>query len=245
MQTSIIIKESDKESKFEQKVLPKIKERLDKSDCQLNYQFEYSEDPAFHRQRILNDMIVEATTPVVINYDCDVLLPLASYEKAYRLILDRKADLVYPYAKGKFQRQVFAENSLIQTFLDSGMSLAIFRGYTQKFDAQYGFCQFFLRDSYIEGGMENENFVSYAPEDFERHFRFKTLGYNIKRIKNIIYHIEHSRTDNSSRSNPNMASNEAEWEKIQKFNRKELWQYISDQKYYKQRMNQLKNSSSR
>ena len=35
--------------------------------------------------------------------------------------------------------------------------------------------------SIIEGGMENENFRAYAPEDKERYFRFTTLGYKVGR----------------------------------------------------------------
>ena len=39
-----------------------------------------------------------------------------------------------------------------------------------------------LQDKCIqEGGMENENFKAYAPEDKERFYRFTTLGYSVGR----------------------------------------------------------------
>ena len=47
-----------------------------------------------------------------------------------------------------------------------------------KYDAKYGFCQFFNREVYIEGGLENENFVIFF-EDVERFYRFTTLGYSV------------------------------------------------------------------
>lgn len=239
MKTNILIKECDNEPQFEAQVLPFIEKIRANSQSNLSYVFEHATGPAFHRQRLLNDMILQTTSPVVVNYDCDVLLPLSSYKKAYELIINGKADLVYPYGDGMYQSQVFANDALTEAFLSSGFDLETFKGHMNKKTAKYGFCQFFDRKVYIEGGLENENFVSYAPEDFERYYRYKKLGYKVKRIKDTLYHLEHSRSINSSTSNPHMAANNAEWEKIQRFNRKELWQYISNQPYYKKRMMEI------
>ena len=102
--------------------------------------------------------------------------------------------------------------------------------------AKYGFVQFFNRGVYIEGGMENENFVAYAPEDAERYHRFKSFGYNVQRINNLVYHLEHSRTINSSLSNPFMANNNGEWEKARHMSPDEYKKYLYEQPYYRRRV---------
>ncbi len=165
--TNIIVKEVDSSSVFVEQVLPQIEEFCeDISD--LKHIFEQSESPEFHRQRILNDMILQSTTEIVVNYDCDILLPVQSYVNAYNLILDGSSDVVYPYGDGMYQKQVFADDELVSDFLNSDFEFSILESKSRDYDAKYGFCQFFNRKVYIDGGLENENFVSYAPEDVER-----------------------------------------------------------------------------
>ena len=79
--TNIIVKEVDKESVFQTEVLPIFEEILE-VDLWKNFHhiFERSEEPLFHRQRVLNEMIAECETDIVVNYDCDVILPMKSYE---------------------------------------------------------------------------------------------------------------------------------------------------------------------
>ena len=99
--------------------------------------------------------------------------------------------------------------------------------------SDFGWAQFFKRRVYIEGGMENENFKAYAPEDKERFFRFNKLGYKVGRINDYVYHLEHARGENSWFSNPHMQSNMSEWEKIQSMSKNNLLQYYSEQEYLK------------
>ena len=86
--TNIIVKEVDKESVFQTEVLPIFEEILE-VDLWKNFHhiFERSEEPLFHRQRVLNEMIAECDTDIVVNYDCDVILPMKSYELAYNGIV--------------------------------------------------------------------------------------------------------------------------------------------------------------
>ena len=35
-----------------------------------------TDEPLFHRQKVLNEMIMVASTEIVVNYDCDVILQL-------------------------------------------------------------------------------------------------------------------------------------------------------------------------
>jgi len=57
------------------------------------------------------------------------------------------------------------------------------------------------------------------------------MGYNVGRVNNFVYHLEHARGQNSWFINPYMQSNNNEWEKIQKFNEQELKEYYLKQEY--------------
>ena len=85
--TNLIIKEVDSESIFEQQALPQIKEYLG-DVSRIKHIFEKSDSLEFHRQKVLNEMIMDTSTEIVVNYDCDVVLPIHSYQDAYNLILN-------------------------------------------------------------------------------------------------------------------------------------------------------------
>ena len=227
--TNIIIKEVDSESVFEKEALPILKNILD-VDVDVNHIFEKSDAPLFHRQKVLNEMIMEADTEIVINYDCDVILPIESYQQAYESILDETYDVVYPYGQGTYQYQVPASDEVVSHFLETG-DFGYLKSKSKNHTSDFGWVQFFNRQVYIDGGMENENFKAYAPEDKERFYRFNTLGYNVGRIDDSVYHLEHARGENSWFSNPHMSSNIGEWEKIQSMDKKTLVEYYSTQQY--------------
>jgi hypothetical protein len=229
--TNIIIKEVDKESVFQRDALPILKDILD-VDINANHIFEQSNDSSFHRQRVLNEMIVESNTDIVVNYDCDALLPIDSYVKAYQSILSGECDVVYPYGQGMYQYQVKATDEIVSQFLQT-YDFDILEKNSNQYTSDFGWVQFFNRQVYIKGGMENENFIAYAPEDKERFYRFATLGYNVGRIDNYVYHLEHARGHNSWLNNPHMQNNNNIWEEIQKMDQNKLREYYSDQEYLK------------
>jgi hypothetical protein len=227
--TNIIIKEVDTESIFIRDVLPVISDAFD-VETHIFHIFEKSNEPLFHRQRVLNEMIIESKTEIVVNYDCDVLLPIESYRLAYQNILDGVYDVVYPYGSGMFQKQVKATDEVVSQFLQS-LNYQYLDDVSNIHTSDFGWAQFFRRKVYIDGGMENENFRAYAPEDKERFYRFTILGYNVGRVENIVYHLEHTRGENSWFSNPHMQSNMQEWEKIQSMTKEQLLDYYSKQEY--------------
>mgnify|MGYP003112824426 FL=1 len=233
--TTVMVKEVDEHSRFVTEALPQIVQFCDNIDGLL-HSFEHTTAPTFHRQRVLNDMIMEAKTEIVVNYDCDILLPVGSYLSAYNSILDNEADVVYPYGDGEYQYRVMADDDLVSEFLSNDFDFSILEKKSTKYDAKYGFCQFFNREVYIEGGLENENFVAYAPEDVERFYRFGTLGYSVGRLNGMVYHLEHERTPNSWFTNPHMAENNEEWNKVQKMDSETLRKYITSQDYYQRRI---------
>ena len=234
--TNVIVKEVDSEPVFEENVLPQIKEFIG-NDINLVHIFEKSDDPVFYRMHILNEMLAMSKTDVVINYDCDVLMPVETYVNAYESILNGACDVVYPYGNGNFQKQVHVTDEIVSDFLNNDFDLSILDKSSQVSTSDFGWVQFFNRSVYIEGGMENENFRGSSPEDKERFFRFTTLEYKVGRIDNWIYHLEHSRGANSwpesIRGNPYMAQNFEVWNHLQTLNKQKLKEYYSNQDYIK------------
>ncbi len=234
--TKIIVKEVDWTSVFEESILPQLKEYFDNLS-NLIHIFEESEDSVFYRMHILNEMLSVSKTDVVINYDCDVLLPIDSYVNAYKSIINGESDVVYPFGSGNYQKQIFADDELVSEFLSNDFDFSILEKKSNICTSDFGWIQFFNRQVYVDGGMENENFRGSSPEDKERFFRFTTLGYNVNRIDNYIYHLEHSRGQNSwpvsYQGNPYMQDNISLWKKIQTMNKEQLKNYYSSQDYLK------------
>lgn len=233
--TKVIIKEVDSKPLLEDYVLSQIKEFLDEDEFNnLTYLFEHSENSEFHRMKILNEMLNIVDTDVVANYDSDVLLKPETCEKSVDLILNEKYDLIYPYEFGNYQYQIFTTDEIVTNFINSNFDFSILENSSDIYLSEFGHVQFFKTKSYIEGGMENENFISWSPEDKERYFRFNTLGYNVGRIKNsYVYHLEHFRGYNSGFSNPYILNNNNLWDYLQKLNEKQLKRYYESQKYLK------------
>ena len=106
-------------------------------------------------------------TPVVVNYDSDILLPKNSYIKARDEIIKGSVNLVYPYGMGDWQFQLKTNDSEVTNFINSNFNFESFKNY-RKWDAKFGFCQFFNTEEYKKWGMENENFIAYGYEDDEK-----------------------------------------------------------------------------
>ena len=253
---TVTIKEVDSERRFETYAFPIIKELTNTKNLNHIFEQETRTDDAFHRTKILNDMIIESKCDIVVNYDADLVLPLDTYTKAVKM-LQGKYDVVYPYRYGNHgERKVnlgftietkddmdnFKKNEFVSRFIEDYDS--------SKFDdrffyypsnqgegwAEYGMVQFFNRKVYLDGYLENEGFIAYAPEDCERHHRWQTLGYNIGRVDNYAYHLEHQRTQNSWFHNPHMQNNNALWEYLKTLSKEQLIEYYENQDYVKERL---------
>lgn len=225
LETNILILESDKESKMQE-----IFKYIDKGKSNVRLLFNQNNDEIFHRTKFLNMMLSMVKTSVTVNYDIDILLPPEIYEIAYKKVKSG-TDLVYPYFFGDSQYRVKPSgiDKLLKDFdlsvLDSEDSFL--------WRSEYGHCQFFNTKSYINGGMENENFVSYAPEDQERGYRFKKFGYKLFWNKNFVYHLEHSRGINSCGHNPMCDIGWQLFGDIKKLSDHELKNYYQNQEYLK------------
>jgi len=255
--TNVIIKEVDEEPIFQQWALPVIK-RIVGDTSGLNYIFEKHSrnDDAFHRTKVLNDMVLLADTKIVVNYDSDIILPVSSYLEAAEKL--KTCDVVYPYRFGeRGERKVkldtqfdnkpaidtFEQHPEIKTYLESGYDEKALEGKYFYYPhqqgegwAEYGMVQFFNKQIYLDGYLENENFIAYAPEDVERHHRWTLLGYDIQRVDDYAYHFEHKRTPNSWFNNPFMQKNNQLWEYLRNLSKEEVIEYYENQEYVKEKL---------
>ena len=243
--TKIIVKEVDESSVYEREVLPVLKQALEPEwlEC-IHHIFEKSEEFTFHRTKILNDMLWMVDTPVVVNYDSDILLPLETYINATNMIAKgwvhpdvkngKPVKVVYPYGFGNYQFQCHVGDNEVTNFINSGFNYEYFNGHMRQWDAKYGFCQFFDTEEYKKLGGENENFVAYGYEDDERYFRFNLLS-SVARIDEYVYHLEHGRTKNSWFNNPHCEDNKKLWEILKVKGKKSLVKYYEEVDYLKER----------
>lgn len=251
----VIIKESDEMSKFNTWALPKINSICDTTN--LKYIFEENHEDNFHRTRLLNEMVLMTETDIVVNYDTDIVLPISSYVKAKEMIDSGECDVVYPYKFGEYsERKVlpktrvededdlknFFNAPFVKKFISNFEPEVLdeYYGYAQNVNgigwAEYGMVQFFKTEVYKKGYLENENFIAYAPEDVERHHRWKLLGYNIGRVDSHAYHLEHKRTENSGFNNPFMQKNNELWEYLKGLSKEQVIEYYENQEYVKEKL---------
>jgi predicted glycosyltransferase involved in capsule biosynthesis len=232
----VIVKEVSNHPTFQFRAIPEIRKYVDTSN--LTYFYEESSEPWFCKSKVLNDLISASNTKVVANYDVDCILPLSSYHQAYDAINNDHADVVYPYGcgiyqwKAEYDFQIYEEfiNTLDTSTLDKRKSLS---------NSTIGWTQFINRQVYIDSFMMNENFISWGCEDDEFYYRMSVLGNRIARIDNYVYHLEHSRTNNSWFSNPNFNNNYQLWNQIKTFDKNQLIQYYENQDYLKKRRQEL------
>ena len=220
--TNIIITESNHNDDF---ILKKTySDILEKNNVIL---IEKPDEKYFHRTKYLNEMLKMSKTKITVNYDIDVFLPINNYWEA-KTKINNGCDLIYPFDVGNFQLEVPQEyrNEIIDT--------NIVKIDTKKLllnRAEYGHVQFFNTQSYIKGYGENENFISFGPEDQERFFRFNKLGYKVEHLKNrFVFHLNHSRGNDSIGKHKHYQQNVDLWQKINKMSDKDLLKYYKKTK---------------
>ena len=177
----------------------------------------------FHRTRYLNNMARLAQTPFIANYDCDVIFPLKQVQTAYLMLKGLEVDCIYPY-DGYFVN--ITQAVTMTKGRDYNVDNLNPDQYQNFGKSSMGGAMFWNKKAFIEGGMENEHFLSWGCEDWERFKRFAKLGYRIGRVKGPLYHIDHARSVDSSEANPYYQKNVEEFQKIDTMPAEELKEYI-------------------
>lgn len=196
----------------------------------------------FHRTKYLNQMLDKADTSVVVNYDADILIPLASMQTASQLAANGYA-AVYPYGHmdsgRRCVRRLFAEDAdtvdALRRAAFTGDLLEVgTMGCCIEWPGAYGQVIFFNTAEYKSIGGENEDFISWGAEDVERYVRLVRYRRPVARLNNsVIFHIEHERGPDSGTSNSKFQSNEHLWEAIQNMTQEELVEYYGNVEYLK------------
>ena len=226
--SKIIMKEVSNKS-----VVPQLLKDNIKSE-RITYLYEKGGMP-FHRTKYLNDMLEIADTEIISNYDVDVLLPPEAYKLSEKLIFEGTYDVVYPYPKSDDGQVMlfFDSKEQVKNMIDNPCIQNALAG-TFSFSKSYaGHCFFIKKEKYIQVGGENEEFISYGPEDSERITRFYKLGMRIGRLHSKVMHIEHVRTCDSDNSNPHYEKNIMMEKALYSMQSKELAEYYNNLEYVK------------
>ncbi len=192
------------------------------------YTLMHHDNTYFHRTKMLNMMAMKATTGIIVNWDCDILIaPVQVYETVK--MIEAGVDMAMPY-DWRFARVPRAFIQKIKQQMDVG-SFSVHRhtfiGFRPGDKESWGGCVFFNKASFIEGGMENENFISFGPEDSERRDRFIKLGYYVKRINGCLYHMDHFKGPDSGKRHVHFAQNRAEYAKVRDMSAEDLRNYVN------------------
>jgi cellulose synthase/poly-beta-1,6-N-acetylglucosamine synthase-like glycosyltransferase len=233
-ESKIIVKENDKTSVFSQRVLPVIERIFREVPSNLRHIFEISESQLFYKTRILNDLLLQAETDIVYNYDVDVVYPVSSYKTAYKMI-QQGYDAVYTYGCGIYQWAVTYSDETLNQFISSNFDLDVLVPHQKLQPSVMGWGQMIRRQTEVEMGFWNENFISWGAEDCEFHYRLLALGYKVGRIKDFVYHFDHARTFNSHYHNPKFMDNNNLWNTLRRLDKDAIMRYYRDQSYVKER----------
>jgi hypothetical protein len=205
------------------------------------YIFHEDRSAIFHRTSYLNQMLKMVKTPIVVVHDIDVILPVDAYLTAYSKILSDNYDMWFPFSTPPGTLYLIDKSKFAQTLDWESLDLSKIR----KGDAGSGFTIFFNTNTYRKCGAENEKFVSYAPEDKERYYRFATLGCKVTPFinrgdreypinyfpsyngGNYVCHLEHPRFTNSTTQNPHFKAGYLLYRKLTAMTKKELIEYYS------------------
>lgn len=207
---------------------------MEQGQHDFNWDFLYGADrhrvnhTEFHRTKMLNQMAFISQTPIVVNWDCDIIIPPLQIFEAVERIRNGQADMVYPY-DGRFARVERAKwLPIMHHYLDAGMFKDTqFKGMLQGDMPSVGGAVVVNKKKFFEAGGENENFVSYGPEDIEREQRWKKLGYRVQRVHGTLYHMDHFIGINSSNKNPHFTKGWIEYRKIDAMSKEQLKEYVA------------------
>ena len=193
-----------------------------KNKNKVKHIFEQNNGP-FHRTKYLNILARCSNTKLIANHDCDVLLDTSQISKAYFILQTGGADYVHPY-DGYFvniPRRVL--NVRMQNYNIPGINVA---EHTNLGKGNLGGSVFWSKQVFFECGGENEKFVSWGFEDWERYVRVTKLGYNVARAPGPLFHMDHPRGPESGDTNPFYQDNSKEYDSIKNMTPDEIRQYI-------------------
>lgn len=190
--------------------------------------FDYLEFPGakdnFFRTRLLNQLLARVQTPLVCNLDCDAFFSSRQYLIAAQLLRWNAAEFVLPQNGPTIHVSQQAQDEVLQILqtrsLDENeiarLAESVWNG------DSVGGAVFGKTQIYRDCGGENENFLGWGWEDFERISRIEKLGIRLNRTPGALYHFTHPRGATSSDSHAHYQANWNEYQRIDALTRAEL-----------------------
>ncbi len=214
--TNILIAEESSTSE-----VPKILENL---PVKYSYAHIKTDNPLMHRTKVLNIMAKAAQTPIIVNYDTDVLLKPEQYVSAAAGIRQNRYDMIYPY-DGRF---IDINGDVLHHAINNldVNNLSIASG-NLIHPQSLGGAVFWNKQKFLEIGGENQNCISWGFEDNERLTRATKMNCRTARINGCIFHMYHPPSLNSANADhPAYINNQNEYNKVNSMNKDQLSKYI-------------------
>ncbi len=177
----------------------------------------------FHATRIFNDLALHVTTPLLVHYDTDVIIPAEQFVAAAEMIRSNEYDVVLPY-----ETWVGVPSEEISRLLTAHDVSRAPIGFPRSLGEPLGGCVMRSMQNFIEVGMDNEHFIGWSPEDKERIHRARVLGSRISRVPGPLFHLEHPGQTPQPYRDPYWRAGQAEFERIQTLAPEELHNEVSD-----------------
>lgn len=220
--TNIIILETGNESKFWKRI-----KDLNLQHPNITFRFEKT-DPAqpMHRTHWINEMARMVKTKYLFVYDTDVFFPRKEIIKMKHILQAGHVDMAYPYNgifirldRARYYPQLLAnpDSNILE-----GIAPADSEAGVESFGGAFAMSV----EKFWEYGAENEFFVSFGPEDYERNERAKKLGLRIGRANGPLYHLNHWVGPDSTTENPAFKKNMEEYSRITKCSNETLKAYV-------------------
>jgi predicted glycosyltransferase involved in capsule biosynthesis len=176
----------------------------------------------------LNQLCRNSSNDIILNYDVDAIIPYSQIKDAITMIKNG-ADMVYPYS-GLFLN---VTRETIQQLIISKFNFSMLNETNTQWwnDKAIGGAMMWNKKSYMDSGMENENFKGWGFEDDERVTRSRILGLTIQRTTGPLYHIDHSRTSPNYNQTQLTQNNQRLLNGIARMNRQQLLEEIKKWKW--------------
>lgn len=178
-------------SLYENRILTKL---LNKK---IKYVFIEDRDDVFYRTHYHNIMTHMTHTPLICIWDADIIINVNQIIDCVEKMRSG-VKVAYPYGGKCFNtsdimRELFFKRRNIKILESNINKMDMFHNVNLK-----GGAMFVEKETYIEIGMENENFYGWGDEDYERFQRWKSYGYTPYIAQGFIFHLAHPRGLNSN-----------------------------------------------
>lgn len=189
------------------------------------HHFDYEK---FHRTRMINVMARKATTPIIVNWDCDNICSPAQLVEAVNIIR-KGGDISYPFDGTVYRVPRYQFCRIIESLDVCDLDIKL----CAEKKSSVGHAVVMNKESFISAGMENEHFISWGPEDSERFNRYNILGLNVQRVPGGMFHMDHWIGENSSTKNEYYQHNDKEFLKVATKKREQLREYVNTWEWVK------------